>query len=718
MNTKKGLINPVLHEIRSPNPPSTRVSGLKYQNDYPKSIERMAGVGYNRNSNDLRELNQQATTTAIGARSNPDYSTHRFTGLYGREALNQPQKYTSAFDSKMKQKIELLRHGNENRRFGKRKTMKKSSYENGIAGGGYSGEIIVTPKRGRPYKGQPNSLPLVSKRQKIKKDDWYNPPPNPKKEEKLNPFFESPEYKTAKELFGQVVAGGLLSNFGPYGFALFMRDFASSPENAQRIGNIAENLTSLGTSPFNAIMTPEILSTLSKWLPKNVALKDAAKIGARASKIIGPAQTAYGYGSSVKNLLDAMSKEDDYQNGIPSFNTSIAQNEANQPIKRFDAFGGATNNVEGDMIPEDFLFNWEDKYRDPAIIAMNALGYGPSKGLGPVGNLYDAYNAYQNVKNPKNSMMSGPVKYNNLEPISIYDQINLLPNDALFDVNTQKILASLTKEQRELAQKDPTILHDIAQKVPVEKETTNPLDAYLQSLTPAQRDEFGRFGNPTTMRRKTINPIDALTESFITQYLGSGNVTPMWSNHANNTLFDQVDTVFGDVGSTRGLGEAPQYYIEGYTPQGIKRKTGVSYVNQPDGKNMPMYDLSKKPTTQSSHIPLFEQGLPIASKYLNQIQSGKMPDFSPVKDAHLINSVDTEDPGWYAGAQLTKPLPQVKLNAMDSFTNWVNSFNKRDTKKSATFTKSLYPTKDKYDNTEKTVAKLVNPSKNTNKYFK
>ena len=60
MNTKKGLINPVLHEIRSPNPPSTRVSGLKYQNDYPKSIEGMAGVGYNRNSNDLRQLNQQA----------------------------------------------------------------------------------------------------------------------------------------------------------------------------------------------------------------------------------------------------------------------------------------------------------------------------------------------------------------------------------------------------------------------------------------------------------------------------------------------------------------------------------------------------------------------------------------------------------------------------------------------------------------------------------
>ena len=126
MNTKKGLINPVLHEIRSPNPPSTRVSGLKYQNDYPKSIEGMAGVGYNRNSNDLRELNQQATTTAIGARSNPEYSTNRFTGLYGREALNEPQKYTSDFDSKIKQKIEMLRHGNENRRFGKRNTMKKN----------------------------------------------------------------------------------------------------------------------------------------------------------------------------------------------------------------------------------------------------------------------------------------------------------------------------------------------------------------------------------------------------------------------------------------------------------------------------------------------------------------------------------------------------------------------------------------------------------------
>jgi hypothetical protein len=130
-----------------------------------------------------------------------------------------------------------------------------------------------------------------------------------------------------------------------------------------------------------------------------------------------------------------------------------------------------------------------------------------------------------------------------------------------------------------------------------------------------------------------------------------------------------------------------------------------------------MYDLSQKPTTQSSHIPLFEEGLPIASKYLNQIQSGKMPDFSPVKDSHVINSVDAEDPGWYTGAQITKPVPQVKLNAMDNFNNWVHSFNKRDAKKSATFTKSLYPIKDKY-NKEKAVAKSVNPSKNTNKYFK
>ncbi|NCA22889.1 MAG: hypothetical protein EBS86_17405, partial [Crocinitomicaceae bacterium] len=343
----------------------------------------MAGVGYNRNSNDLRQLNQQATTTAIGARQNPEYSTHRFTGLYGREALNEPQKYTSDFDSKIKQQIEMLRHGNENRRFGKRNTMKKSSYENGMTGAGYSGEIIVTPKRGRPYKGQPNSLPLVSKRQKIKKDDWYNPPPNPKKEEKLNPFFESPEYKYIKGIFGQVVAASMLSQLGPVGFAIYAKDFAN-PEKAQSIGDTAEKITSVATNPFNSIMTPEILNVAAKMFPKNLTLKDAAKIGSKAGKIIGPAQTGYGFGSSIKNAWDAMLKEVEYmKNGAPTFNSSITQNEANQPIKRFDALGNATNDVNGDMIPEDFLFNWEDKYRNPTIALMNALGYGPNRNLCP-----------------------------------------------------------------------------------------------------------------------------------------------------------------------------------------------------------------------------------------------------------------------------------------------------------------------------------------------
>jgi hypothetical protein len=169
---KKSLVNPVIHEIRSANPQKPRFSAestINSSNKYQNSIDGMAGVGYNRDSNKLRQLQQDASTIATGARPNPEKNEKRFMGLFGNDVFNEPQKTMSSEDLQMRQNSEMLRHGNANRRFGKSNSVKKSSYENGIAGAGYSGEIVVTPKKGRPYKGQPNSLPLVSKRKKINK---------------------------------------------------------------------------------------------------------------------------------------------------------------------------------------------------------------------------------------------------------------------------------------------------------------------------------------------------------------------------------------------------------------------------------------------------------------------------------------------------------------------------------------------------------------------
>jgi hypothetical protein len=113
---------------------------------------------------------------------------------------------------------------------------------------------------------------------------------------------------------------------------------------------------------------------------------------------------------------------------------------------------------------------------------------------------------------------------------------------------------------------------------------------------------------------------------------------------------------------------------------------------------------------------------------------------SATEDPTLHTYRSENDPGWMYGAQLTdgrkkrtavasmdNPQNSDFYNASQKLKGAINNsgldfskipFSKRNTKKSATFAKSLYPTKDKYDNTEKIVAKSVNPSKNTNKYFK
>jgi hypothetical protein len=162
---KKGLINPVLHTIRSANQPSTRYSMPIPQNTYTQSIENMAGSGYNKNSKKLRTLYDDAKGIAIGARPNPETNEKRFWGLYGQQANTKPYQAVAEENNYMRQNIDGLRYGNTNRRFAKNANIKKESYYNTL-GGGYDPDIVVQPKKGRPYKGQPDSLPLIAKREK------------------------------------------------------------------------------------------------------------------------------------------------------------------------------------------------------------------------------------------------------------------------------------------------------------------------------------------------------------------------------------------------------------------------------------------------------------------------------------------------------------------------------------------------------------------------
>ena len=180
---KKGLANPVLHEIRSPNPTPPRVGLKTPYNTYAQSIEGMAESGYNRNSNKLRQLQEDASTLALSGRPNPDYNSKRFYGLFGRDAVNEPQKAMSHAVSEQRKATEMLRHGNTNRRLDAKMTKKtnihKASYSNALGGSGIPQDMVVQPKKGRRYKGMPDtSMSIVSKqatvkkRGAIKKDNW------------------------------------------------------------------------------------------------------------------------------------------------------------------------------------------------------------------------------------------------------------------------------------------------------------------------------------------------------------------------------------------------------------------------------------------------------------------------------------------------------------------------------------------------------------------
>jgi len=163
---KKGLVNPVLHEIRRANPSPTRTS-IKYApSTYQQSIDGMSGTGYNRNSNKLRQLQEDATTLATGGRPNPEHNNKRFYGLFGITATNEPQKAMTMIQRAQRNINQSLRTGHSNRRVTK-SAIQKGSYSNSfVSGSAVDPNMIVQPKKGRRFKGQTTGMTLVSKRAK------------------------------------------------------------------------------------------------------------------------------------------------------------------------------------------------------------------------------------------------------------------------------------------------------------------------------------------------------------------------------------------------------------------------------------------------------------------------------------------------------------------------------------------------------------------------
>jgi len=176
---KKGLVNPVLHEIRQANPAPTRKSVKYSTSTYPDSVQGMAGQGYNRNSNKLRQLMEDASTLATGGRPNPEHNAKRFYGLYGQSAVNEPQKSMTQARTMQREINQSLRSGHSNRRVAK-SSLKKASYNNVfVSGSAVDPNVIVQPKKGRRFKGQTTGMMLVSKRAKLLNKNTSNKNPNP-----------------------------------------------------------------------------------------------------------------------------------------------------------------------------------------------------------------------------------------------------------------------------------------------------------------------------------------------------------------------------------------------------------------------------------------------------------------------------------------------------------------------------------------------------------
>jgi hypothetical protein len=265
--------------------------------------------------------------------------------------------------------------------------MKKSSYENGIAGAGYSGEIIVTPKRGRPYKGQPNSLPLVSKRQKIKKDDWYKPsnsngaaqaaramatgqidtlPRRYKSSAENVPSDSTRRYLDLVDRLNPIPAAVSSITMNPaFGFAMKnipqswkdgWADFANKP-HSQYLGAAlgsaiaSEQLKRKGLKLADPKTLPmgQTLNTLEGVIDKKTMERLPWMFGvagvpaiAYLERILNAPQEVYGFASSAQNAKDAVLKEAEYYlSGQPNF-APVQTTVTNAPVKRFDTFGRTT----------------------------------------------------------------------------------------------------------------------------------------------------------------------------------------------------------------------------------------------------------------------------------------------------------------------------------------------------------------------------------------
>jgi hypothetical protein len=564
---KNNLPNPTLHEIRAANPTATRMAIPKNAQSYAKTIERMAGVGYNRKREVNTLLEMQTKGNRIGGRVHPDTNTNRFGNLpINRMAVRQ-NKY---LNPDIEQVQETLRTGNANRR-----NIAKSRYVNGIAGKGFEGENLVIPKRGRPYKGQPNSLPLISKVHKknnnrIQKNEYgFGPPPPPKNtQNNISPYYDiyremyNPNIPGAKKKINPQLASEkeqakhpltFLSNLGAiigtqalvvpklenYGKQLLRQKGLIKPivegvkTNKPLLGKVANWIVpSFGVTEA-AISAPTLADIFRSNLNEiqyNTILNQPKGINQYAENIVNPETIRQGKETQLPLFMRRSLDENNFENNYKDFNDAYTA-YLNSPLY----YGGKTY--------ANIAANLYELMSSP-MIPVGSSGYG----------------------NPVASLLRSSPEFLGAVGIGFIPALNGLIN-GIQELSLRGMSGIPKKGRVRGSATDNSLLTDIlyGNTNPVHESTfanTNPV--HFKDLPMRQQQEVGRFAFPTQQRLK---PTYDLAIQELIDGLFTGNAYQQNPLPDNSTL-GKLRQSFGSKGINSAMADHIVSQVKGWNKSG------------------------------------------------------------------------------------------------------------------------------------------------------
>lgn len=757
---KNNLPNPTLHEIRSANPQKTRMQLPIKPQSYVKTIERMAGVGYNRNRDVKTLLNMQTKGQQIGGRVNPETDYSRFGDLPNGKMAIQQNKYLKPTNDQSK---EMLRRGNTNRR-----VIAKGTYVNGIAGKGFEGENLVVPKRGRPYKGQPNSLPLVTKSKKINKHetgqphthssnddvDWGNIPLDPLYRLMMLNFQDPLGFYPSTNMMQNLVISQLPQN---------PNEIIYNP-NVQRFGRYVQDITGLGKKTQEPSTTPN--SQLNQFpqrfeeykrnypnmywgFPMGIATPyGAEKIMERVGQKIPfktiqnlnriSKETPLGWIETplmINNAIDAanaMEKESEYNTGgymprgvIPQ-NASAAQvpevdintlrrgDETLNPlsIKDSDAFGF----IDADK--NKFLDTWKKTYI-PVV----------SEFIPPYQALQLALSTFAGLPQLASTLAMGTLNKPKFKgeietsPLTLID--NLL-NDQNNPMHTG--IRQGKAKQKDL---DKLVYGNINPEQYAQ--LRNELNfTNFNELPESLKQEYGRFAFPEQRRMKPTYNI--MFQDIMDSMFGGNTYLPV--GNVDNSPYAKFRNTFGARGQTNAMAEGILSQVKGWNKHG--QMQDLLAYNQPMNEKNEFTSFPLKGNKKWEMQNYFFPGYPSEPNMLGvdfspMFRESGYEDVSPISPnsttmfdlfpskipANKINEMlqnEALNNQFMVGAQMSN-VPQNEYANFIPDKRWgeklQNAMDASSQRMARNFGKSLNP---KYTTKNETIQKSMN-SKPTNKYF-